>query len=777
MRPKQKMNPFTDMNVFGRRAAEHDVFLLQQQRLRRTNIPETEWIFKYPRPDKIVFPDGEIAVSANAPAQEGLFTNSGSHDEFFENANPRVEEQNLKKKLSFSVRAKTNAKTKQVREINLLPKAYQQSDGRPAARFSAKTLPSLAVFLSLCILTLSLFPLSQILERKKLSAGQVLGEATNAYAELEEAKSALSLSDFEAADSSLSEAYRGFSSALESFQNLGGIAGSVPSAAQGKKLLIVAQQTTLALQYAVSGIRDLMGMRLSPGGISSSEAGDLRGRLSGTLHSFEIALKYLDDSRRQLNEIDITELPQDLRPRVEEAGKLLAELVPGLGEFRSLEQLLLGFVAPEEKIYLLLFQNNRELRATGGFIGTYGLLKMKNGLISDLRIESVYNPDGQLKTAVAAPGPLRRYLVQFWSLRDSNWFFNFPDSAKKAAEFFELETGVRPDEVLAFTPEIFVELLKIVGAVPMPEYGENLTAENFVDTTQHQTSVVYDRRLNQPKKFLDDFAPKLLARISELPSDRWLEVLQAISRSLVRKDLILFSSDVSRQADYSRLNWSGEVRDAGGDYLAVVNSSVGAGKTDQDITQEITLEAKIPPSGKQVNTLTIKRVHGESAEKAFPTNKNFLRIYVPLGSKFISANGFDESSFLSSSLPGAPSDPGLEALDDNAVFYSGSHVTENREAGKTVFAGWLATDPQTEKTVTLVYEVASAYNVSDGNLQAYSLLVQKQPGAPPTRLTSGVMLPSGKSAVWADSASAVAGDGRYEYKSVLESDVSWGLIF
>src|SRR3989338_4365332 len=50
-----------------------------------------------------------------------------------------------------------------------------------------------------------------------------------------------------------------------------------------------------------------------------------------------------------------------------------------------------------KKTYLVLFQNNLEIRPTGGFIGSYGLLTIEDGHVSDFRIFDVYQADGQLK--------------------------------------------------------------------------------------------------------------------------------------------------------------------------------------------------------------------------------------------------------------------------------------------------------------------------------------------------------------------------------------------
>ena len=69
---------------------------------------------------------------------------------------------------------------------------------------------------------------------------------------------------------------------------------------------------------------------------------------------------------------------------------------------------LLGF--DKGKTYLILFQNNMELRPGGGFIGSYGILPVSNGTPGNLQIHDVYEADGQLTQQVNPPYGLQRYL-------------------------------------------------------------------------------------------------------------------------------------------------------------------------------------------------------------------------------------------------------------------------------------------------------------------------------------------------------------------------------
>ena len=114
-----------------------------------------------------------------------------------------------------------------------------------------------------------------------------------------------------------------------------------------------------------------------------------------------------------------------------------------LSFIQSLMPLASGIAGDEKnKTYLILFQNNTELRPTGGFIGSYGLMTVKSGSMGSLSIHDVYEADGQLKAHVDPPMAFRDYMSQpNWFLRDSNFDPDFALSAQQAEWFLEKETG------------------------------------------------------------------------------------------------------------------------------------------------------------------------------------------------------------------------------------------------------------------------------------------------------------------------------------------------
>jgi len=63
-----------------------------------------------------------------------------------------------------------------------------------------------------------------------------------------------------------------------------------------------------------------------------------------------------------------------------------------------------------EKKYLILFQNNMELRPTGGFIGSFAIAQVEGGGLQNLNIWDVFSADGQLKGHIEPPSPIKKQI-------------------------------------------------------------------------------------------------------------------------------------------------------------------------------------------------------------------------------------------------------------------------------------------------------------------------------------------------------------------------------
>src|SRR5690606_16057231 len=133
-----------------------------------------------------------------------------------------------------------------------------------------------------------------------------------------------------------------------------------------------------------------------------------------------------------------------------------------------------------QKSYLIMFQNSNELRPTGGFMGSYALVQVEDGKVTQFKIDDIYNPDGQLHSQTLAPAPFEKKLsVKYMSLRDANWSPDVPTSAASVASFYEEATKTPIDGVFFVTTAAIKPLLAALGPIHLENYNETVTSENF----------------------------------------------------------------------------------------------------------------------------------------------------------------------------------------------------------------------------------------------------------------------------------------------------------
>jgi hypothetical protein len=224
-----------------------------------------------------------------------------------------------------------------------------------------------------------------------------------------------------------------------------------------------------------------------------------------------------------------------------------------------------------------------------------------------------------------------------------------------------------------------------------------------------------------------------LNRLTSLDKEGIMNLLQIFENNLVQKQIMVYSKDQRTQSIVEKLSFSGKILKTDYDYLCIVNSNLGGTKSDLEMKQTENLESKILSDGSIINILNIERKNTGVAH-----NADYLRVLVPRGSQIISASGFDDHVYYSSSAEGLSNDPDLAKWDQGSKF---GNIFVRTESEKTEFAGWLDVKGGEAKTVNLTYILPfklefSAFKRS----QSYSFLVQRQPSGNPTVFSGRINL-------------------------------------
>lgn len=465
---------------------------------------------------------------------------------------------------------------------------------------------------------------------------------------------------------------------------------------------------------------------------------------------FETGRNELKKVNESLAGLDPEDLPQEARGQAVRLKAVLPELEAGLETFLAYSDTFLAFLGHDNpRLYLLVFQNPSELRPTGGFIGSYGIVKIDRGVIREFSVDDVFNLDGQLYTMVVPPRPIQS-ISTAWSIHDANWFLDFPTSAKKISWFFEKAGGDTPDGVIAVNAYVLERLLGVTGPIELPGHNLTITQENAIDTLQEKIELTYDTDLNQPKSVLEELAPLLLGRLTAISSESPTHIGEVFLDALNRKDILLFSRDPRVQELILKEGWGGEVVSAPKDYMAVVHSNINGFKTDRVIDEELTLSVEIGTDGSVVNTLTIIREHrGGTLPFYNKVNKDYLRVYVPRGSELLGVSGHTVEEYkppINYKERKFGLDQDLEEIEGTLRVdpESGTHIFE--ESGKTVFGNWVFVSPGESAVVTYRYKLPFQLKLG-AKEESYSIYIQKQPGASPS-VKLLVSLPSSLRMIW-----------------------------
>ncbi len=525
-----------------------------------------------------------------------------------------------------------------------------------------------------------------------------------------------------------------------------------------------------------------------------------------------LAVKAAGSLNRELSRIDSQVLPEEYQDKFFELQQTSLILGQGLSEFIDLVKGLEPFLGTKtDKRYLLIFQNNTEMRASGGFMGSFAVLDIKNGQVKNLEVPEggTYDTEAGLTTLVKAPKPL--WLVDpLWHFWDSNWWPDWKKSAKNIMWFYEKSDGSTVDGVISFTPTVLEALLEILGPVDLTEeYGVIVTAENFWETIQpiveektvliEEDGEVKEVENRQPKKIIGEMMNKLLVELPvRLDQQKFLSMIASLEESFSQKHILLYFTDEKMQAQAEKRSWAGRMKDSRHDYLSVINTNIAGQKTDRKIKQEIEHQSKVQEDGSIIDTVVVTRYHMGIKREMFTgvRNVNWMRIYVPLGSELISASGFeqpDEHYF------DYPENDWLE-LDSlkseyNAQVSFPSLTKMYDEDSRTVFANWSMLDPGQVEVIVLQYKLPfNLYDLEpeyswidklkfkvfgqDYDLVPYSLLVQKQPGDLSTQVTSVFELDKKNyELVWGHPHNSIASETGWQNSQILDSDKYFGALW
>ncbi|MBI5135464.1 DUF4012 domain-containing protein [Candidatus Uhrbacteria bacterium] len=465
----------------------------------------------------------------------------------------------------------------------------------------------------------------------------------------------------------------------------------------------------------------------------------------------------ISSARQQLQAVEFDQADPALGQLSRTLGETLSAAEGSVGELRGLLSVLGETMGSNQlRRYLVIFENSDEIRPAGGFMGSFVLIDVVNGVIikQEYPKGGSYDLQGSLALSARPPKPLSVFKPQ-WQFQDVNWFSDWPTSAKTIQWFYQNAGGPTVDGVIAITSPVLERVLAIMGPIELG--GEQLSADSVIRIVQHNVEKKYDRAKNNPKEYIGNLAAALQQKMLTISKEQMIQLFQLSQAAVHEKLIMAYMNDPVLERQLQSLGVAGEIKATPGDYLSMIWANIGGEKTDRVIERTAVLTSAIDGSGSITNTLKIRRHHAGKPGELFygRANTAYLRVYVPQGAQLVSSRGFIPMPrpIKTSETPTNPVES-VQEYDDRQRPAGGS-VVQTQEYGKTVFGGWVTLAVGATQEIELTYRLSAPMQSE----KSHTLLVQKQPGGVQTDFSYVVQLPERSTVVAAAPASIAKTSG------------------
>lgn len=485
---------------------------------------------------------------------------------------------------------------------------------------------------------------------------------------------------------------------------------------------------------AVEPYADVLGFT----GESSFEGGTAENRVKLILETLDVVVPQLDaigadleKANQSLAQIDPNDYPETFRGRairsnILEGKQILDDASTALTNYRPIIEFLPEIAGAGEdgrKKYLILFQNDNELRPTGGFLTAYASIFIENGVVTPEKSDDIYELDQKFRQRIPIPDQLGRYLTteRFWNLRDMNIDPDFKKSMDTFYEYYQQVPG-EPDNIdgiVAVDTHVLTQLLEVVGPVEVPGYG-TFSAEIDPACDCPQIILALSEIITRPTPYIREdrkgvLAPlmkAILTKIYASPRAFMADLFTVGFESLEGRHLQAYMFDPAQQEALEKIDAAGRLDTPipGEDFLAIVDANLGGAKSNLFINNEVEQVVTGPENGKITKEVSVTYINSRRADNCNleagllclnSTLRDWHRLFLPPGAELLEAVGFVEQ-------------PQVYEQD-----------------GYTVIDGFFILEPNSQARVKLTYTVPYT-------AQEYRLQMWKQGGINPVPVTIDV---------------------------------------
>ena len=421
----------------------------------------------------------------------------------------------------------------------------------------------------------------------------------------------------------------------------------------------------------------------------------------------------INSARALLDEIDLNGVSSSTLLDVES----LRDYVDQIDTYNSLAlaapellEVALGFQGTQT--YLVVAQNNDEIRPSGGYISTWGWMRVQDSKVQEYDYFPTTDttpspPDSSLADTLEIPLWWLQYNRPIYAAWDGSWYVDFSSTAQMSAWFYN--NGENPftpvDGVIGIDLVALEYLIQAIGDILVPDYDVVVNGANFRETVYAIRAEGAAER--EHKAFLADLYRQVIEEWRKANAETKGNINRAILQAFREKHLLLYFADTAIENAVKELDWAG-AQESGNDYdyLLVADANLG-NKSSSSVQRQITYDVSLAEDNSINSSLSVFYNFPDSVASLDPavqpehygSQKDYnslFQVFTPRNSQLINAR-------------------------------SSWDITTVNEGPRTLFTSLVRVPYDNSNRIELEYSSASVLQ-DIGDYKQYRLLLQKQPG-------------------------------------------------
>lgn len=459
-----------------------------------------------------------------------------------------------------------------------------------------------------------------------------------------------------------------------------------------------------------------------------------------------------------IKNLNTTVFPKTFQSKILDIKDIIFRLEDGTKVFKETISFLPDLLGvSERKRYLILFQNESELRSTGGWLTSYGVIGIEGGQIRELFVDDIYNADGTLKvqnkTYIPPKSMINALEITDWSFSLVNWYPDLLDTLSEAEPFIEdLGKGNKVDGLITIDVSLIQKLLERWNGIEVPGETQLITSENIYSKI-FEMHTEFTPGSTQKTTFLANLANEIVKKLLTMNISELMGISDIFEDSLNEKHLQATFKNKDAYNFFTNRNWANSLNSKYNNAPIAIDWNWGGNKANLYLNKNYNLSATI----KDIDTIDFAysiTVENSSSSEVYPEGNyiNYQRIYIPSEATILRITGIKDNEY-----------------------------TVYKESGFKVIGGWFNTPIESTNTLEVSYRIergADSSNFPMVNQEQNVFLninIFKQPGEKRHAYKLDLTYPSTWNLENSGNLNSISNQlsGRFELNQDLEFPVVW----